>query len=214
MTQPPDDPCEQHAAPAGLDDGGNLDVNVIGIALGSPSMVPPPVYRPVDWSNASSPLLKKQTVTPTGREPGHIDRKPSKWKMIGGMLKGKHQSEWKKAREEFYQFRGNQSQGESSYSTLPRQQQKLQQDQWPMQDYEEHTPRASSRLSDRWPEISQENESLLKVDIPKVEMERYSIMFRSVLGEKPSSNLLARRSRALNQLFVNGKEVSSLSRKN
>ncbi|KAK2808483.1 hypothetical protein FQN50_004691 [Emmonsiellopsis sp. PD_5] len=40
----------------------------------------------------------------------------------------------------------------------------------------------------------------LSVDIPDVQMERYSVMFGSLLGKPPSSTLLARRSKVLDKL--------------
>ncbi|PGH11961.1 hypothetical protein AJ80_06927 [Polytolypa hystricis UAMH7299] len=41
---------------------------------------------------------------------------------------------------------------------------------------------------------------LLDIDIPDIHMERYSVMFGSLLGKNPSSTLLARRSRTLDML--------------
>ena len=53
--------------------------------------------------------------------------------------------------------------------------------------------------------------ALLEVEIPKIEMERYSVMFESVLGNKQQPGLLARRSRTLDNLVVPEKEVSPRS---
>ena len=48
--------------------------------------------------------------------------------------------------------------------------------------------------------------NLLGVDIPDVEMERYSVMFGNLLGKPQSSTLLARRSKTLDNLMVHEEE--------
>jgi hypothetical protein len=47
----------------------------------------------------------------------------------------------------------------------------------------------------------------LEVDIPAVEMERYSVMFSGVLGKKTDTSLLARRNKALDDIKVQNTEV-------
>jgi hypothetical protein len=49
--------------------------------------------------------------------------------------------------------------------------------------------------------------TFLEIDIPSVEMERYSVMFGSVLGDKQPSGLLARRDKTLERPNVTGEEV-------
>ncbi|KLJ12358.1 hypothetical protein EMPG_09523 [Blastomyces silverae] len=48
--------------------------------------------------------------------------------------------------------------------------------------------------------------SLLNVEIPEVRLERYSVMFGSVLGQPPSTTLLARRSKTLDMLKTHYEE--------
>jgi hypothetical protein len=48
---------------------------------------------------------------------------------------------------------------------------------------------------------------LLHVDIPEIQMERYSVMFGSVLGNKQPQGLLARRSKTLDKLKVSTEDV-------
>ncbi|OJD20196.1 hypothetical protein ACJ73_08471 [Blastomyces percursus] len=48
--------------------------------------------------------------------------------------------------------------------------------------------------------------SLLNVEIPEVRLERYSVMFGSVLGKPPSTTLLARRSKTLDMLKTHYEE--------
>lgn len=52
--------------------------------------------------------------------------------------------------------------------------------------------------------------SLLDVNIPNLEMERYSVMFGGVFGRPPRPNLLARRSRTLEHLRTEEEEVRLL----
>jgi hypothetical protein len=193
VTQPPEGPLTVDEL-AGLN--GGMDSHAIGIALGSPSMVAPPQYHPIEWSSPSSE--RQDLSTTTASNTGSLRRKPSKWKKLGGMLKGSRQNDGRRTREGFYQLEMNKSQDE----TLPVIQNP---------DYKQPIVSVSPRFNDdRWEDHHQKTpaDSLLTVNIPTVEMERYSVMFRSVLGEKPSSNLLARRSKALNQLHVDGMEAS------
>lgn len=197
VTQPPEGPLVVDE-PAGAN--GGMESHAIGIALGSPSMVPPPQYNPVEWSSPSSERQDPST-RPIASNTGSLRRKPSKWKKFGGMLKGR-QNDGKRTREGFYQLDMNKSQEE----TVPVVRNP---------DYKRPIVSVSPRFNDdRWEDQQKTQtpaDSLLAVNIPTVEMERYSVMFRSVLGEKPSSNLLARRSKALNQLYVDDMEVSNSS---
>lgn len=196
VTQPPEGPLTGDE-PAGMN--GGMESHAIGIALGSPSMVPPPQYHPIEWSSPSSGRQDMSITTITASNTGSLRRKPSKWKKLGGMLKGR-QNDGKRTREGFYQLGMNKSQED----TVPVIQNP---------DYKRPIVSVSPMFNDgRWEDQQRAQtpaDSLLAVNIPTVEMERYSVMFRSVLGEKPSSNLLARRSRALNQLHVDGMEVSN-----
>lgn len=171
--------------------GSRMDLNGIGIALGSPSMVPPPQYPPMA-------RLEKEEVT----SPSSLRRKPSKWRKFGELLKAR-QPEVKQTREGFYQLdtkecqagNGSGSQHHPSRINVP----------FDQRESVKRSPQISGRQDDTL-QRSAGGGALLKVDIPAVQMERYSVMFRSVLGEKPSSSLLARRSKALDQLHVHGNE--------
>ncbi|EEA19859.1 hypothetical protein TMatcc_010000 [Talaromyces marneffei ATCC 18224] len=187
ITQPPEGPLDLNE-PVCLN-GGGMDSHAIGIALGSPSMVPPQ-YHPREWS---SPPSERQDTTPIVSGTGSLRRKPSKWRKIGGMLIGR-QNEEKNTREKFYQVEMNKPQDETVRVIQNS-------------DYEQPIVSVSPQFHDDcWEDNHQKNpaDSLLTVNIPTVQMERYSVMFHDVLGEKPSSNLLARRSKALNRLYVNG----------
>ncbi|EED14282.1 conserved hypothetical protein [Talaromyces stipitatus ATCC 10500] len=205
VTQPPEGPLTVDET-SGFN-GNGIDSNTIGIALGSPSMVPPSQYRPPEWAGVSTPSEREDVVTTIVAAQGSLRRKPSKWKKLGGMLKGRQNNDGKQsvaAREGFYQLSMKNNQEDTSSPFV-------RQSQFPTyntDDEKRPIVSMSPQFSDRWEDIQQPTptDSLLAVNIPKVEMERYSVMFRSVLGEKPSSNLLTRRNQALNQLQVNGKE--------
>ncbi|OKL62122.1 hypothetical protein UA08_02188 [Talaromyces atroroseus] len=192
VTEPHEDPSTSD--PSSLNDHG-VDANAIGIALGSPSMAPPPQNPP-----PSAPE-KQEMTTSTGL----LRRKPSKWKKFGGLLKSR-QPETKRTREGFYQLdvetveneKVSSSQHLINQTEVPAPSQKRNAKPTPPKD-QRHGRKIDNHHADA-------ESSLLKVDIPPVEMERYSIMFGSVLGEKPSSNLLSRRSKALDQLHVHGGE--------
>lgn len=195
VTEPPEGPLVVNE-PASFNEG--MDSHAIGIALGSPSMVPPPVYHPIEWTSPSSQQQSAWTTT-TVSSAGSLRRKPSKWKKFGGMLKGSRQNEGKSTREGFYQLGMDRSHDD----TMPVIQNA---------EYKQPVVSVSPRFGsdERWEDQNQKTpaDSLLTVNIPTVQMERYSVMFRSVLGEKPTSNLLARRSKALDHLLVDGMEVS------
>jgi hypothetical protein len=111
------------------------------------------------------------------------------------MLKGRQNDGKRSTREGFYQL-----DMKSQDETVPVIQNP---------DYKQPMISVSPGFNDdKWEGNHQKTpaDSLLTVNIPPVEMERYSVMFRSVLGEKPSSNLLARRSKALHQLHMDDME--------
>ena len=49
--------------------------------------------------------------------------------------------------------------------------------------------------------------NFLNVDIPNIKMERYSVMFGSLLADGPSPSLLARRSKTLGMINIQEVEV-------
>lgn len=193
VTEPSEVPSASELS--SLNDHG-ADAHVIGIALGSPSMAPPPQYPP----SAS----EKQDMTSVT---GSLRRKPSKWKKFGGLLKAK-QPGMKRMREGFYQLDIETAQEENISSV----QHLMSQTEVPATSGRKRnvkTPPPKDQRRSHTVDNQRTNTAgaLLKVDIPTVQMERYSVMFRSVLGETPSSNLLARRSKALDQLHVHDNVV-------
>lgn len=212
----------------------------IGIALGSPSMVPPGNPAWADVITTSPPRLndEKQERNP----PSPLKRKPSRWKKIGGLFKSKNPEPPR--RVPFYEVRVNDQQlrsvdGSECFSDahlLRRRPIIPDAHQWPArsQSLPRHrelisvatstgysTPTESASLLEgthqhghweTWVDEPQNLESgssakarnapLIDVNIPQVEMERYSIMFGSFYDKefKSTSGLLARRSKNLDRL--------------
>ncbi|KAL4900838.1 hypothetical protein BDW74DRAFT_170601 [Aspergillus multicolor] len=178
-----------------------VDESMIGIALGSP--------RLLEQYNIAPQMRRMLPPTPPEDERpiSPLQRKPSKWKKIGGLFKAKN-AVASNANKPFYQVHATNEQPlqESTHSI----------------DYKSRR-RAGTKTSpientEVWPCLASENEALthqqaskpdpgsfLQVEIPQVEMERYSVMFGGLLNnDRPS--LLARRSKTLDNLTIPGKE--------
>ncbi|RAK88994.1 hypothetical protein BO79DRAFT_147569 [Aspergillus costaricaensis CBS 115574] len=189
----------------------NNDMNgsLIGVALGSPRMIDPQV--PTSQIQETIPV---KPAEPQARP--SLQRKPSKWKKIGGLFKAKA-AMTAPPNQPFYQVR--------------------LENEWPMQgstySFEQQpkiqtsgleSPASPTTGTDAWPSIvpevqtsaqepkqthadatsgsPQEKEQslgsgpLLQVDIPDIQLERYSVMFGGVLKKnRPSS--MSRRSKNL-----------------
>ncbi|KAL4945787.1 hypothetical protein BDV06DRAFT_8980 [Aspergillus oleicola] len=184
-----------------------VDESMIGIALGSPRMLQP--------HNIKTPTPRIPPPTPPDNERPRtgLQRKSSKWRKIGGLFKAKNAMA-PNADKPFYQVRAAQS--------GPQQQQ--QQDSTHSIDYQgRRRPWTGSEAgpienTEVWPCLVSENEALtqqgsskpkagtfLQVEIPQVEMERYSVMFGGLLN-KSQPSLLDRRSKTLDNLTIPGRE--------
>ncbi|KAL4877797.1 hypothetical protein BJY04DRAFT_197252 [Aspergillus karnatakaensis] len=182
--------------------GLGVDESMIGIALGSPRLLEP----------RTGATRRNPPPTPPDELPSAaLQRKSSKWRKIGGLFKAKSAIA-PPVNKPFYQVRGEAegpSQG-SSHSI----------------DYKTRR-RAGSKAApientEVWPCLASENEAiarqqeskpkasgtLLQVEIPTVEMERYSVMFGGLLNDgRPS--LLNRRSKTLDDVTIPPREPSS-----
>ncbi|KAL4752001.1 hypothetical protein BDW72DRAFT_212284 [Aspergillus terricola var. indicus] len=181
-----------------------VDESMIGIALGSP--------RLLEQFNTASQSQRIPPPTPPydGRPNSPLQRKPSKWKKIGGLFKAKN-AVAPNANRPFYQVHAP-NDGPSQESTHSI-------------DYKPRRRAGTKTVpianTEVWPCLASENETLthqqeskpnpgsfLQVEIPQVEMERYSVMFGGLLNnDRPS--LLARRSRTLDNLTIPDKESST-----
>lgn len=205
VTAPPDEVVPSHA---------KLDRSPIGvgIALGSPGMVdskenlPPPRFN----TNIFAGEQKEQTQ-PT--------RKASKWKKIGGLFRAKSALASPTRPRPF-------PHGVPS-DAPPNEKQKQQNaltEEWPRIETDQKgsttktasTPSRTRKFSfsnKRSPkEKNGEHGPRLEVDIPDVQMERYSVMFSHVMNKNQRPSLLARRSKTLDNLHVPQNSVSTRSR--
>ncbi|OJZ84476.1 hypothetical protein ASPFODRAFT_34729 [Aspergillus luchuensis CBS 106.47] len=189
----------------------NNDMNgsLIGVALGSPRMIDPQV--PTSQIQDTIPV---KPAEPQARP--SLQRKPSKWKKIGGLFKAKA-AMTAPPNQPFYQVRLENEwpmQG-STYSF--EQQPKIQSsglenpaspttgtDAWPsiVPEVQTSTQEPKQSHADATSGSPQEKEQslgsgpLLQVDIPDIQLERYSVMFGGVLKKNRLSSM-SRRSKNL-----------------
>lgn len=175
---------------------------MIGIALGSPSMLPqppsPPRFKPVEWDSITSGLPSENP------EPlGTLRRKPSKWKKLGRLFKGK-QGDKRGVDEPFYQLDMNTQ--APPQESKPQTRDTSQQSRFPK--VEDDMPYTESRTHYMSGQQKSRNDSLLEIDIPAVQMERYSVMFSGVLDKRPDTSLMARRNKPLDDIKIQRTEVT------
>lgn len=211
VTAPPDEVFPSKTG--GNDSPGG--VNRIGLALGSPSMLdsrdnlPPPRFN--------TEIFSQEQV---GQPP--LPRKSSKWRKIGGLFKAKHAlampiDEPKPLRKPPAPKKNSE---QSTGPTLPR----GSTEEWPIIEVNSKpapvdnnsSPERRRKLSlsgkkankDRTSEKGQKSTGLLlEVDIPNVQMERYSVMFSQVMNKNQRPSLLARRSKTLDNLRMPNNQV-------
>jgi hypothetical protein len=190
---------------------------MIGIALSSPGMAAPPHEEPIDW------YRPKETPWIPHDPDASIRRKPSKWKKLGGLFKGKQDAVKPSHQSPFYQVQINDDPLQLSTERLMQ-----PSTEWLMQpDYPQsrNVPyremletSVANGYAEAFPNLEDEGRgsqapraegNFLAIDIPSVEMERYSVMFGSVLGSKQPPGLLARRNQAVDRLKVTEREVST-----
>ncbi|CAI7659996.1 unnamed protein product [Penicillium pancosmium] len=199
VTAPPDEVVPSHAM---------LDRSPIGvgIALGSPGMVdskdnlPPPRFN-------TSIFTEQQKGRPQQSQPL---RKASKWKKIGGLFRAKSAL-------------ASPTRPRPPPMTLPNHAavidkqtiQKAGTEEWPRieSDSKYSTTKTASTTPSRSRKFSLSNKKSpkesngdlgprLEIDIPDVQMERYSVMFSNVMNKNQRPSLLARRSKTLDSVQV------------
>ncbi|KAL4787159.1 hypothetical protein BJX76DRAFT_364242 [Aspergillus varians] len=199
VTNPPDNVSRASDATLGINEG------MIGIALGSP--------RLLESQNTASKAQQAPPPTPPEDEKPSLalQRKSSKWRKIGGLFKAKSAAA-SSANHPFYQVRTMNEELSPSQGSIHS------------ADYK---PREKSKSRTKpientevWPCLVSENEalahqqdsskpkvpgSLLQVEIPQVEMERYSVMFGGLLNNNRPT-LLDRRSKTLESVAIPDEE--------
>ncbi|KAJ5667720.1 uncharacterized protein N7477_006290 [Penicillium maclennaniae] len=201
LTAPPDEaiPSSAHSC------GSPLGPKMIGIALGSPGMIdsqpglPPPSFN---------------TFISAEPQPGQSLPRKSKWKKIGGLFRAKNalasptqavRPDWERTSRPQEVPLVNLQQmkrRKASFEEWPR----IQPDPKSQTDSKYSSPQRSRKFSSsRETPCGDKLESLgprLNVNIPDIQMERYSVMFSSVMNKNQRPNLLARRAKTLDSLNV------------
>lgn len=208
LTAPPDE-----AIPSGAGSGGSpLGPQTIGIALGSPGMLdsketlPPPRFN-------TSIFAQTQTGQPTP------PRKSSKWKKIGGFFRAKnalasptqsaHPGQLKQLGQKEIPSANQQQmkKRKGSNGEWPR----IEVDPKPKADSNNSSSQRSRKFSLSKGITTKENSEdqglRLEVNIPDIQMERYSVMFGNVMNKNQRPNLLARRAKTLDSLSVPSNQV-------
>ena len=183
-----------------------LNDSMIGIALGSP--------RLVESQNIMSQMQEKaiqaKSTAPKASKQQAMQRKPSKWRKIGGLFRAKTamtpakqpfyqvrlSTEWPSQGSTHsidYQFRPNESKShiQCALETNPISNTEV----WPCLASGQAQQSDGGQSLRRGAKQAGDTESLLAVDIPDIQMERYSVMFSGLLTREPSSR--KRRSKTL-----------------
>ncbi|KAE8395670.1 hypothetical protein BDV23DRAFT_79720 [Aspergillus alliaceus] len=194
-------PAEAISSPTASENGS--EENTIGIALGSP--------RLVDRQNTFSQMQEKALEAARERPKAPpLQRKPSKWRKIGGLFKAKN-AVASGATQPFYQVQAHGSQeaplpqGSSHSIDYQSREEKSKPitntEAWPCLQLETKPDGEKQQNTNGVCRSAQDKHepksgSLLQVDIPSVEMERYSVMFSALLDKKEPTPL-NRRSKTL-----------------
>jgi hypothetical protein len=187
-----------------------MDEEMIGMALGSPG------HPPVVQSNIRDHLHDPMVDTGVqGYPEGMVEAKSNntkagKWKKFGGLFKPKHNVSVPAATpspqllQQQYTRQNidiTESKPLPPLKDIPRMGQTLA--------HSEQTPTDSPPIEDAedsFAPIHRTQLPKLDVDIPDVQMDRYSVMFGSLLGDQQSKNLLSRRSKVLEKLKTTSDE--------
>ncbi|KAL3420144.1 hypothetical protein PVAG01_08643 [Phlyctema vagabunda] len=203
----------------------------IGMALGSPSHPPPPpqAQQPAVWNQhvhfdtprVASPEEMKATDKWPETAAVLPKQKASKWKILGGLFGGGKKT-GAPSPQQFYQVQPDvgvqpsvEAESTSSLNNTAEypkgrgrtvSERKINKHKPDMK--RANTAPSNSLISEHnsqntgTPKITLDGGPLLNIDIPSVEMERYSVMFGSVLKPSASSSsaLLARRQATLDKL--------------
>ncbi|CAI7617168.1 unnamed protein product [Penicillium glandicola] len=191
ITAPPDEAIQPTRSDR------NRNEHMIGIALGSPGMInneslPPPRFDTSIFAPETGPA-----------------NKPSKWKKIGGFFKAKNAFTSPPDAQE------SEFKPQSDIYKLPEKPRKARlrknsTEEWPKLEIDPMKMPSQTALRSR--SYSLGNKALkeqpgtqgllLSVNIPDVQMERYSVMFSDVVNKNKRPSLLARRAKTLDNLRV------------
>lgn len=202
VTAPPDEAVPSRSRPY----RGPKEQELIGIALGSPGMF--------KTQGHCQPPVSIFAAGRTGEKTE--SEKLSKWKKIGGFFRAK--SAFATMSNHAQTDSGPRTTRKEKTSEKPRKakQRNDSKEEWPSLVTEPKTEpiasgktleskrnRKRSQSAAKEPQgKSASTEPMLQVNIPDVEMERYSVMFSKFIQKREKSSLLARRSKTLDNLQV------------
>ncbi|KAF3402062.1 hypothetical protein F1880_009887 [Penicillium rolfsii] len=206
VTAPPDEVFPSGASANGSPGG----IPRIGVALGSPSMLdsqdnlPPPRFKADIFAQEEAGLPP-------------LPRKPSKWKKIGGLFKAKHALAMPMDEQPKISLEKPAPKQKTEQNGKPPQR-RGSIEEWPVIEVDSPAavPAGTNSSPQRTRKLSLPGKKtnkplapdkggkslLLEIDIPDVQMERYSVMFSQVMKKNQRPSLLARRSKTLDNLRV------------
>ncbi|KAJ5378138.1 uncharacterized protein N7496_005547 [Penicillium cataractarum] len=203
VTAPPDEVFPSSAGANGSPGG----IPRIGVALGSPSMLD-------SRDNLPPPRFNTEIFSQDQVDQPPLPRKSSKWKKIGGLFKAKNALAMpmdepkvppKQHAPKHKGEQGNKPTRRGSTEEWP----KIEVDSTAAPAGHNTSPQRSRKFSlsgkksnKPQPPEKGEKSRLLEIDIPDVQMERYSVMFSQVMNKNQRPSLLARRSKTLDNLRV------------
>ncbi|KAJ5513805.1 hypothetical protein N7463_003357 [Penicillium fimorum] len=198
LTAPPDEAIQSTRSGR-----TQTEQHMIGIALGSPGMLN---------KDEALPLPRFDTSTFAERDSAN---KPSKWKKIGGFFKAKNASTSPPDASQETTFKPQINKDKLPEKPHKARLRKNSIEEWPklevdprkmpMPGRSDQTPLRSRNfsLSNKAPKEEPSTQGLLlSVDIPDIQMERYSVMFSNVVNKNQKPSLLARRAKTLDNLRV------------
>jgi hypothetical protein len=185
---------------------------MIGIALGSP--------RLLKQDEALPPPRFDTSVFAQGQCECGLSHKTSKWKKIGGLFKAKnaltsHQDGMRdgepKPEHEYRMYEKPRKTKERKNSTEESPNLEVDPTQARVNPNQQRSRKFSLSCTKAPKEQPQPSPSvqgpLLSVDIPDIQMERYSVMFGNVVSKNQRPPLLARRAKTLDNLQVPNSNV-------
>lgn len=196
------------------------DEQMIGLAVGSPSQLQS--WNPV-WAGQPSAARMDSDLSNLSdqRFPDFTSKtKGHRWKKIGGLFKARHAFNPEEAPSPFYQLRmpyasqvadGSHASLQSpSDTTLAENDGRFLFDKilgpnGQLNHPHQHGNGGGRHLSEESPRPSRctlAPRPWLDVEIPDVQMERYSVMFQNLFDKQEPSGLLSRREKALNKLIA------------
>lgn len=205
LTAPPDE-----VIPSSARSGGSpLGPQMIGIALGSPGMLESKEPLPPPRFNTSIFAQTPEQSTP---------RKSSKWKKIGGFFRAKNALASPTLNAHAVQERQLGQEGTPPTNQHQMKKRKGSTEEWPRIEVDpksktdsNSSPRRSRKFSLSRKTTTKEKPEhrgpRLEVNIPDVQVERYSVMFSNVMNKSQRPNLLARRAKTLDSLSVPSHQV-------